>query len=71
MNNLKLIGKIIFLAFTIYLTIPYFIALKIKFEEPHFKNLNTKEFILFGIILTIFFFINYKFLSPYFRKSKI
>ena len=71
MNILKLIVKIIFLAFTMYLTIPYFLALKIKFEEPGFKNLNTKEFIFFGIILTLLFFINYKFLSLYFKKSKI
>ncbi len=37
--------------FTIYLIVPYSMALIMKIEEPHFKNLNTKEFIIFGIIL--------------------
>jgi len=68
MNTFKLIGKIIFLIFTIYLIVPYSIALVMKIEEPHFKNLNTKEFIIFGIILLGFIFVNYKLFSSYFKK---
>ncbi len=70
MNTLKLISKIVFLIFTIYLIVPYSMALAMKIEEPHLKNLNTKEFIIFGIILLALVFINYKLFSPYFKTKK-
>ncbi|SHG18636.1 hypothetical protein SAMN05443549_102349 [Flavobacterium fluvii] len=70
MNTLKLIGKIILWIFTVFLIIPYSMALFMKFEEPHSKNLNTKEFIIFGIILLVLLFINHKLFSPYFKNKK-
>lgn len=70
METLKLISKIIFLIFTIYLIVPYSLALIMKIEEPHLKNLNTKEFIIFGIILFALIFINYKLFFPYFKSKK-
>jgi len=68
MKFLKLIGNILFLFFTIVLTIAFFIALKEKTEHPHFKNLNSKEFIIFGIILFGLIFISFKILSSHFKK---
>jgi hypothetical protein len=70
MNTLKLIGKLFFLIFTMYLLVPYFMALVMKIEEPHLKNLNTTEFIIFGIILLGFIFVNYKLFFSYFKNKK-
>ncbi|REH00873.1 hypothetical protein C8P67_102124 [Flavobacterium aquicola] len=70
MNTLKLIAKTIFLIFTICLIIAYSISLVTKIEQPHFKNLNTKELILLGILLLGFIFINFKLFSPYFKNKK-
>lgn len=70
MNTLKIIGKIIFLLFTIYLIIPFSMALYMKINEPHFKNLNPKEFIILGIVLLVFVFINFKLFSPTSKNRK-
>jgi hypothetical protein len=71
MKILRLVGKIFFLFCTIIVTITYSIALKVKIEKPNFKNLNTTEFIVFGIILLSLIFINIKIVTTYFKKSKI
>ena len=70
MNTLKLIGKIIFLIFTIYLLVPYSMSLVMKIEEPHLKNLNTKEFFIYGILLLGFIVINIKLFFSYFKNKK-
>lgn len=70
MNTLKLIGRIIFFILTVYLILPYSMALFMKFEDPHSKNLNTKEFFIYGILLLGFIAINIKLFLPYFKKSK-
>ncbi|MFI0490558.1 hypothetical protein [Flavobacterium sp.] len=70
MNTLKLIGKIILWIFTIYLIVPYSMALIMKIEEPHIKNLNTKEFIIYGILLLGLVFINYKLFSSNLKDKK-
>ena len=71
MKFLKLIGNVFFLFCTVVLTIVFAIALKEKIERPHFKNLNIKEFIIFGVLLFGFIYISYKIVSSYFKKSKI
>ncbi len=73
MKTLKLIGKILFLIFTLYLIIPYSIALQMKIEQPNFKNLDTKSFIFLGVILLSLIIINFKLFYPHFKinpKSK-
>lgn len=69
MKFLKLIGNIFFIFCTIVLTIAFSIALNEKIKKPHFKNLNTTEFIIFGIILLSLIFISFKIVSSYFKKS--
>ncbi len=67
MKALKLIGKV--LIFTLYLIIPYSIALQIKIEQPNFKNLDTKSFVFLGVILLIFIIINFKLFYPHFKTN--
>lgn len=69
MKFLKLIGNVFFLFCTIVLTIAFSVALNEKIEKPHFKNLNTTELIIFGIIVLFLIFINFKIVSAYFKKS--
>lgn len=70
MNNLKLLGKILFLLFSFfYILVPFIIVLETKINKPHFKNLNDKEFALLGIVLLVFTFINIKLFCPYFKKN--
>lgn len=71
MKFLKLIGNIFFLFCTMVLTFTFSLTLKEKIEKPNFKNLNTTEFIVFGIIVFGFIFISFKIISAYFKKSKI
>ena len=63
MKFLKLIGNFLFLFFTIVLTIAFSISLKEKKEHPNFKNLDSKEFIIFGIILLVLFLLVLKYHS--------
>ncbi|CAH0335617.1 hypothetical protein FVB9288_01265 [Flavobacterium sp. CECT 9288] len=67
MKAIKQIGKVLFLIFTIYLTIPYILALQMKIEDPNLKNLDTKSFIFLGIILLFFIIINSKLFFPRFK----
>lgn len=70
MNTLKLIGKILFLLFTIfYVFVPFILVLETKINRPNFKNLNNQGIILLGIVLIIFLIINIKLFSPYFKKN--
>jgi hypothetical protein len=70
MNSLKLIGKILFLLFTIFYTlIPFIIVLETKINKPHFKNLNNTEFLLLGIVLIVFIIININMFYPSFKKK--
>lgn len=70
MNTLKLIGKIIFLLFTIfYLIIPFFLIIETKINKPSFKNLNTSWTIILGIITFISIILNIIFFKPYFKKK--
>ncbi len=74
MRALKQIAKILFLIFTIYLIIPYTLALQMKIEEPNMKNLDTKGFVFLGVILIVFIIINVKMFFPNFKiipKNKI
>lgn len=74
MKALKQIAKILFLIFTIYLIIPYTLALQMKIEEPNMKNLDTKSFVFLGVILFVFIIINIKIFFPNFKiihKDKI
>lgn len=64
MKAIKQIGKVLFLIFTFYLIIPYILALHMKIEDPNLKNLDTKSFILLGIILMFFILINIKLFFP-------
>ena len=70
MKNLKLLGNIFFVFCTVVLTFTFSIVLKEKIEKPHFKNLNTTEFIFFGVTVFIFIFISSKIITAYFKKSK-
>ncbi len=45
MKAIKQIGEVLFLIFTLYLIIPYILALQMKIEDPNLKNLDTKSFI--------------------------
>lgn len=67
---MKLIEKFIFLFFTIYLLIPYCIAINEKIQRPEFKNLSTKEFIYLGLILNILITINIYWLVSFYKKKK-
>ena len=70
MNSLKLIGKILFLLFTIFYTlIPFIMVLEAKINRPNFKNLNNEGIIFLGIILLVFIILNIKLLNPYFKKN--
>ena len=69
MRLLKLLGNIFVLFCTFFLTIAFSVALKGKIENPHFKNLNTKEFIICGILLIGLIFISFKIVSAYFKKN--
>jgi hypothetical protein len=69
MKALKKIAKILFLIFTLYLIIPYSIALQMKIEQPNFKNLDTKSFIFLGIILLVLISINIKLFFPNLKIS--
>jgi hypothetical protein len=70
MYTLKLIGKILFLLFTIiYLLVPFFYIIKTKIEKPNFKNLDTTSTIFLGIILLVFILINFRMFKTYFRKN--
>lgn len=70
MNTLKLIGKIIFLLFTIfYLIIPFFLIIETKINKPSFKNLNTSWTIILGIITFISIILNIIFFKPYFKNK--
>ena len=70
MNPLKLIGKIIFLLFTIlYLIVPLFLIIETKINKPSFKNLNTSWTIILGIITFISIILNVIFFKPYFKKK--
>lgn len=72
MNKLKLIAKILFLLFSVFYTlVPFIIVLETKINKPKFKNLNDKDFVLLGIILLVFIFINIKLFYPYFKKNQI
>ncbi|AWA30964.1 hypothetical protein HYN48_13240 [Flavobacterium magnum] len=52
----KFISKVILVAFTLFISYLYFIALSEKIERPNFKNLSNTEFVIFGfIILTLIF----------------
>ncbi len=67
MKAIKQIGKVLFLIFTLYLIIPYILALQMKIEEPNLKNLDIKSFIVLGIMLLFFILINIKMLFPNFK----
>jgi hypothetical protein len=69
MKALKKIAKILFLIFTLYLIIPYSIALQMKIEQPNFKNLDTKSFVFLGIILLVLISINIKLFFPNLKIS--
>lgn len=70
MNSLKLIGKILFLLFTIFYTlIPFIMVLEAKINRPNFKNLNNEGIIFLGIILLVFIILNIRLLNPYFKKN--
>jgi|GEM_PF-7072848 len=70
MKSLKLIGKIIFLLFSIiYLLIPFIFVITTKINQPHLKNLKNKEIIYLGFILLISILINIKLFLPYFKKK--
>ena len=56
----KLIGKIILLSLTCFLSFAYGTALSMKIEHPNFKNLPTSEFVIFGVIIIILIYINLK-----------
>ncbi len=67
MKAIKQIGKVLFLIFTLYLIIPYILALQMKIEEPNLKNLDIKSFIVLAIMLLFFILINIKMLFPNFK----
>ena len=69
MKALKQIGKILFLIFTLYLIIPYSIALQMKIERPDFKNLDIESFSFLGIILLVLISINIKIFFPNLKIS--
>jgi len=71
MRILKLVGNIFFIFCTIILTSTFYFALNEKIERPNFKNLSSKGFIFFGIMVFIFIFISIKIILRYFKKSKI
>jgi hypothetical protein len=56
----KLIGKIVLLVITCFLSFAYGTVLTMKIEHPNFKNLPAREFVIFGIIIIILIFINLK-----------
>ncbi len=69
MNTLKLVGKILFLIFTIYLLFLYYLGLSMKIEEPSFKNLDAKSYIILGLILVFFIILNLRFFNILFNKK--
>jgi hypothetical protein len=70
MKSLKLIGKIIFLLFSIfYLLVPFVFVIITKINQPYLKNLNNKEIISLGFILLISILINIKLFLNYFKKK--
>lgn len=56
----KLMGKVVLLIITCFLSFAYSSALSMKIEHPNFKNLPAEEFVIFGIIIIILIFINLK-----------
>lgn len=69
MNTLKLVGKILFLIFTIYLLFLYYLGLSMKIEEPSFKNLDAKSYIILGLILVFFIILNLRYFNILFKKK--
>jgi len=56
----KLIGKIILLTLTIFLSFAYGMTLSMKIQHSNFKNLPIREFVFLGVIIIILVFINLK-----------
>ena len=65
----KHIMKISFLFITIILIFTYSVALIEKINRPTFKNLPMNEFLILGIILVIFIFINLKWIIKFYQKN--
>ena len=55
----KLIGKIILLALTCFLSFAYG-TLSMKIRHPNFKNLPDIEFVIFGVVIIILIYSNLK-----------
>jgi amino acid transporter len=70
MNTLKLIGKIIFLFFTIiYMILPLCLIIYTKIKQPNFKNLDDSSTIILGIITLICVVINFMLFKSYFKNK--
>lgn len=66
----KVIGKILLLTLTLYISFAYGLALSMKIEYPNFKNLPTREFLILGVLIIVLIIINLRVFGLWKTKRK-
>jgi hypothetical protein len=64
------LAKLFFFPVSLGLTIGYFCALYVKVTEPHYKNLNGREFFWCGIVVILLVFLDFLIARSFIRYLK-